>query len=51
LGRNSRDIRLAALVDEWIPAAFIAYGSDLEGVCIPSLKGKSLSHLAERIIG
>ena len=37
--------------DEWIPSGFIANGSDLDGVCIPSLKGKSLSDLATRIIG
>ena len=37
--------------DEWIPAGFIANGSELDGVCIPSLKGKSLRKLAEKIIG
>lgn len=37
--------------DEWIPSGFIANGSDLDGVCIPSLKGKSLADLATRIIG
>ena len=37
--------------DEWIPAGFIANGSDLDGVCIPSLKGKSLTKLVEKIIG
>jgi ADP-ribosylglycohydrolase len=37
--------------DEWIPAGFIANGSDLDGVCIPSLKGKSLTGLVEKIIG
>lgn len=37
--------------DEWIPSVFIANGSELDGVCIPSLKGKSLSDLATRIIG
>ena len=37
--------------DEWIPAGFISSGSDLDGVCIPSLKGKSLTELATRIIG
>ena len=37
--------------DEWIPAVFIANGSDLDGVCIPSLKGKSLTGLVEKIIG
>lgn len=37
--------------DEWIPAGFIANGSELDGVCIPSLKGKSLLKLAEKIIG
>lgn len=37
--------------DEWIPSGFVANGSDLDGVCIPSLKGKSLSDLATRIIG
>jgi hypothetical protein len=37
--------------DEWIPAEFIANGSDLDGVCIPSLKGKSLTGLVEKIIG
>ena len=37
--------------DEWIPAGFIANGSELDGVCIPSLKGKSLTGLVEKIIG
>ena len=37
--------------DEWIPAKFIANGSELDGVCIPSLKGKSLTGLVEKIIG
>ena len=37
--------------DEWIPAAFIANGSELDGVCVPSLKGKSLTKLVEKIIG
>ena len=36
---------------EWIPAAFIANGSELDGVCVPSLKGKSLTKLVEKIIG
>lgn len=37
--------------EEWIPVGFIANGSDLDGVCVPSLKGKSLSKLVEKIIG
>ena len=37
--------------DEWIPAGFIANGSELDGVCVPSLKGKSLTKLVEKIIG
>lgn len=37
--------------DEWIPSGFVANGSDLDGVCIPSLKGKSLTKLVEKIIG
>ena len=37
--------------DEWIPSGFIANGSDIDGVCIQSLKGKSLADLATRIIG
>ena len=37
--------------DAWIPAGFIANGSELDGVCIPSLKGKSLTKLVEKIIG
>ena len=37
--------------DEWIPAGFIANGSELDGVCIPSLKGRSLTDLVEKIIG
>ena len=36
--------------DQWIPSAFIANNSDLDGVCIPSLKGKSLTNLVERIV-
>ena len=36
--------------DDWVPEGFKENSSTLDGVCIPSLKGSSLSELAQRII-